>query len=387
MKKKYNFKKLGLAIAVGLSTFFGLAQNVRVSLGNVNNTFDGTNHFYEADVFIETIDGLTETLIGSGQLYFNYNTAAFGENINNTAGAFEATTPYNSGEYFLGQSIPGFVVTNFYSFVTNNNTSSRISWAFLQGVSSGAMTEKVTTTPRKLVHIKFRYTDENEPSNITIVASNTELSQAQDQFFTPCGPFDAATTTLDCTDTVDARNLAQQFVGATIDTSNNTDTMIPVISLTGDNPQEINLNDLYVELGATSNDGLTVSINDSEVNTGVAGDYNVYYDLTDLSGNVALQVIRIVRVVESPVLSIGNFENEHIQILIYPNPVKAFFVLSGVSEIGIKSLSLSNLKGKQLLTISNYNGEAINIEGIASGIYLLKIETINGNKTVKLIKE
>lgn len=132
-------------------SFSANAQNVRAYLDNGNITFDGTDYFYEADVFIQTIDGLTETLIGSGQLYFNYNTEAFGENINNSGG-FTATAPYNSGEYFLGQ-VSGF--TNYYTFVVNNNTSSRISWAFLQGLSSGAMTEKVTSTPRANSHFKL----------------------------------------------------------------------------------------------------------------------------------------------------------------------------------------------------------------------------------------
>ncbi|WP_298311463.1 BspA family leucine-rich repeat surface protein [uncultured Aquimarina sp.] len=76
------------------------------------------------------------------------------------------------------------------------------------------------------------------------------------------------------------------------------DTTAPVITLTGANPQTIELGAGYSELGATTDDGSVVSINTSEFMDAV-GSYTIYYDATDTAGNAALQVTRIVNVVDT----------------------------------------------------------------------------------------
>ena len=55
------------------------------------------------------------------------------------------------------------------------------------------------------------------------------------------------------------------------------DTTAPVITLTGDNPQAIELNGTYEELGATSDGNETVEIDSSAVDTAVIGSYTVTY--------------------------------------------------------------------------------------------------------------
>ena len=77
------------------------------------------------------------------------------------------------------------------------------------------------------------------------------------------------------------------------------DTTAPIITLTGSNPQTINLGSAYTELGATTDDGSAVVIDSSAVNTAVAGSYSVTYDSTDAAGNVATQVVRTVNVVDT----------------------------------------------------------------------------------------
>ncbi|HAZ16995.1 MAG: hypothetical protein UV70_C0008G0008 [Parcubacteria group bacterium GW2011_GWA2_43_13] len=79
------------------------------------------------------------------------------------------------------------------------------------------------------------------------------------------------------------------------------DTIKPVITLTGANPQTIELGTAYIELGATVADnydtGLVVSINASLVNMTLVGEYAVDYSATDNSQNTQT-VTRIVRVVD-----------------------------------------------------------------------------------------
>ncbi|WP_298545941.1 immunoglobulin-like domain-containing protein [uncultured Aquimarina sp.] len=125
------------------------------------------------------------------------------------------------------------------------------------------------------------------------------------------GTFDAsgiASLHIDITD-FDHTNIGENMVTLTaIDNNGNTDTCIaivtvednvpPVITLTGDNPQVIELGDGYTELGAMTDDGSNVVI-DATNFVDAVGNYTIYYDATDASGNMAVQVTRMVNIVDT----------------------------------------------------------------------------------------
>jgi hypothetical protein len=77
------------------------------------------------------------------------------------------------------------------------------------------------------------------------------------------------------------------------------DTTAPVITLNGDNPQTVELNGTYVEVGATTDTGEQVDIDSSAVDTSAVGSYEVIYTATDAAGNAATPVVRTVNVVDS----------------------------------------------------------------------------------------
>ena len=76
------------------------------------------------------------------------------------------------------------------------------------------------------------------------------------------------------------------------------DTTAPVITLNGDNPQSVDLNTDYVEAGASTDTGESVSIDAGAVDTATVGSYSVTYNATDAAGNVATEVIRTVNVID-----------------------------------------------------------------------------------------
>jgi hypothetical protein len=82
------------------------------------------------------------------------------------------------------------------------------------------------------------------------------------------------------------------------------DTMIPVITLNGDNPQNILIGNSYVEVGANvtdnSGDTLTVVIT-GIVDINTIGTYIISYNVVDSSGNSAIQVQRTVNIIDPPV--------------------------------------------------------------------------------------
>lgn len=82
-------------------------------------------------------------------------------------------------------------------------------------------------------------------------------------------------------------------------------------------------------------------------------------------------------------LSTGTFERSQLQY--YPNPVGAVLNLS-YSET-INSVAVYDLLGQQVLQASpNADQTEINVSGLASGTYVMKVLSGNNSKTVKIIK-
>ena len=73
-------------------------QDIHFTFANAQNTNDGSNDFYEVDVLIKST---VDFKLGSGLLYFNYNTAAFGPNVS-ANGKLEYTQPTG---YILGEVV------------------------------------------------------------------------------------------------------------------------------------------------------------------------------------------------------------------------------------------------------------------------------------------
>ncbi|WP_299114082.1 T9SS type A sorting domain-containing protein [uncultured Winogradskyella sp.] len=172
---------------LSLNTLY--AQDITFTFANAQITNDGVDDYYEADVMIaSTVD----FYVGSGQLYIEYNTDAFGENIANTT-VFEYGRPVGS---ILEQTFFGGFVAGYSDFVEQNNTASRVSLSFQQNAPLGVLSSQgailTTTTPKVLLHIKIKYTDVNELPEVCFYYDDGLF---QDQFITACG----GTGSVDCT--------------------------------------------------------------------------------------------------------------------------------------------------------------------------------------------
>jgi len=89
----------------------------------------------------------------------------------------------------------------------------------------------------------------------------------------------------------------------------------PVITLDGDNPQNILLGDPYVELGASATDNVdgdisgNIVIDASAVDVNTVGLYNVTYNVNDAAGNPATEVVRVVNVFDNNIELPLNCDN------------------------------------------------------------------------------
>jgi hypothetical protein len=164
-----------------------LAPDITLSFANAQITNDGTDNFYEADLFIVSTE---DFYVGSGQVYFDYSTGAFGQNIS-TNNAIEYSQPAGS---ILGYSFGAFSPA-YKDFIQNDNTTSRVSLSFQQNVGSVGLETapeiQITATPKLLFHIKIKYVNAGVDADVCFYNDGV----FQDQFFTACG----GTATADCT--------------------------------------------------------------------------------------------------------------------------------------------------------------------------------------------
>lgn len=184
MKLNYRKTQKSLIAVILLICFMSTvySQDIHFTFANSTITNDGSNDFFETDVMIQTINSTGSFKLGSGQLYFTYNTLAFDDDVYSNS-RFEVTTPNVEG-YIGGQFIEAAQATIYKEFTVNDNTSFRISWSFSQAFAAATFTDNVTANPTKLCHIKFKYTDVNQNPMVAFETGDSYL----DQFTTACGP-------------------------------------------------------------------------------------------------------------------------------------------------------------------------------------------------------
>lgn len=181
-----------IALIVMLMSLTTYSQDIHFTFANAQNTNDGSNDFYEVDVMIQTINSTGSFKLGSGQLYFNYNTLAFGSNIK-AGGSFTVT--HTNPDYICGQFVDAAAAAIYGPFTTNDNTTSRVSWAFSQAFSSSTFAaDNVTPTAKKLCHIKIKYAGTIQDPMFLF----EDGTIYDDQFYTACGPAGGPFTTADC---------------------------------------------------------------------------------------------------------------------------------------------------------------------------------------------
>ena len=101
--------------------------------------------------------------------------------------------------------------------------------------------------------------------------------------------------------------------------------------------------------------------------------------------NVNTPIFRLenVLLVRDNTLGIGDVSVSNIEISAFPNPVSNSFQIE--SNRSIQSVSLYNISGRLVKTFSEETTYAIS--DLASGIYLAKVSTDIGFKTIRIIKK
>ena len=168
-------------------------------------------------------------------------------------------------------------------------------------------------------------------------------------------------------------------------TVNVEDTTLPVITLLGDDPVTLEVGDAYTDAGATATDNYDGDITSSiitvsTVNTAIVGVYTVTYNVSDASGNTAVELIRTVNVED--VLSLENFEQ--IKFSLFPNPstgdITVMYYLPGLMDGVLAEVydMLGRLVWTQVIEGEQGMQQAnLNLNSLQKGNYIVMINAGN----------
>jgi len=166
----------------------------------------------------------------------------------------------------------------------------------LSGVNPQTLT--VGTTYTELGASATDNVDGNLSGNITIDASAVNTNTVGNY-----------SVTYNVSDT--AGNAATEKI-RTVQVTDEADTVAPVITLSGTNPQTLTVGMTYTELGASATDNVdgnlsgNITIDASAVDTNTVGNYSVTYNVSDTAGNAAVEVSRTVQVTAATVNPPGD---------------------------------------------------------------------------------
>lgn len=185
-KKKGNSNRAFLLMFVGLlffsNTIFG--QTITYTFANAKIVNDGMNDFYEVDVLMESTSSFQ---LGPGSLYFTYNTAAFGTNIQGASG-LTISAPTGS---ITDDGLTAAAAAKVYAIQTPvDNDTFRFNVTWLQSFAAHTFTNPniVANTPRVVFRIRMQYTDVSQNPNVAFDGGGS----FDDQTFTSCGPASGA---------------------------------------------------------------------------------------------------------------------------------------------------------------------------------------------------
>ncbi|MDT7831597.1 T9SS type A sorting domain-containing protein [Flavobacteriaceae bacterium S356] len=177
MMKNYEKRRFKIGTLIWMLSVFLLsgslfAQTVTFSFANAKMTDGsggvGTTH-YEVDVMLTTD---TDFKLGIGQIYIDYNTAAFGTSI--AGGNLTTNHPAGSATgYILDTRVFGGFANFYNALNVVNNTSSKVSIDWNQAQTAAnlpAANVTVAGSPTLLMHLTIQYTDNTQDPMIAFDA-------------------------------------------------------------------------------------------------------------------------------------------------------------------------------------------------------------------------
>ena len=158
------------------------------------------------------------------------------------------------------------------------------------------------------------------------------------------------------------------------------DQTIPVITLSGVNPQSIELGTAYSELGATATDNIdgdisaSIVIDATTVNVNTIGSYTVTYNVSDAAGNAATQITRTVNVTADQTSPVITLEGANPQSIVLG---------TAYSELGASATD--NTDGDISANIS-IDATAVNVNTVGNYTVTYNVSDAAGNPATQVTR-
>jgi len=170
------------------------------------------------------------------------------------------------------------------------------------------------------------------------------------------------------------------------------------VPVPGRNAQNVNITNDFVsftpeEEQFPENCGLTstVTLSKDTFDCNDMGENSVTVTVTDSSGQTSTCVTTVTVVDPNNFCNLGVSDDELMGGLsIYPNPAKGKFTLRYDTSVSIEYLTITDITGKIVGTqkVSNTSGlETVDVSGISTGLYFVKVNSGNRSATLKLLIE
>ncbi|MFH6988012.1 S8 family serine peptidase [Flavobacterium collinsii] len=161
----------------------------------------------------------------------------------------------------------------------------------------------------------------------------------------------------------------------------------PIITLLGNAVVSIDKGCVYTDAGYTAKDNLNTDITASVVVSGnvdvnTPGQYVITYTVKDALQNQST-VTRTVNV-SSTACTLGLPVNVIEGFVLYPNPVTEGKVHIESASTSAKNILISDMSGKKVHSVKTEKTE-LNISGLPSGVYIIKVEQDGNTSVQKLI--
>ncbi|WP_428232904.1 S8 family serine peptidase [Flavobacterium sp.] len=161
----------------------------------------------------------------------------------------------------------------------------------------------------------------------------------------------------------------------------------PTITLSGDAVVSIDKGCVYTEPGYAAADNLNTDLTATVVVSGnvdvnTTGQYMLSYTVKDALQNQTV-VTRTINVSTTD-CTLGLPVNTIEGFVLYPNPVTEDKVYIETASGSSKNILISDMSGKKLLSIQTNKNE-LNVSGLSTGVYIIKVEQDGNNAIQKLI--
>lgn len=146
---------------------------------------------------------------------------------------------------------------------------------------------------------------------------------------------------------------------------------------------DVDDDDLTFIAVSSNTDVVSVSVSENTLTVTEAGTGNAYITVNanDGKGGTIDDEFAVIVNVSTSIADI-----DELNIKIYPNPTSGFIHFES-ENTEIENIQIYDLTGKLIITKTGFENKEIDLSGISSGVYLVKINTNKKSFTTKIIKE